>query len=139
MTFSEFKVKYLSVFGFVFGITEKENIGGVEVEMANFYYLPIMMIDKDEFEILFKNGNFRDLTISRPLVKRGICIKSTTMNSLEGYEGENFGYKAESFLFGAPNYTDSLIDGYIQGYPVQVKTSFSWGNGTSNSNNIWCS
>lgn len=136
MTFSEFKVKYASVFGFVFGITETETINGAEVEMANFYYLPMLMIDDAEFEIIFKNGNFRDGSKSRPLIKRGICINSISMDTLEGYDGENFGYKAESFLFGSPNYTDSLIDGYIQGYPVQLKTSFSWGNGTSNSNNI---
>lgn len=136
MTFSEFKVKYASIFGFVFGITEKENIGGDVVEMANFYYIPTMMIDEAEFNIIFQNGNFRDTTKSRPIVKRGICVNSITMDSLENYDGENFGYKAESFLFGSPNYTNDLIDGYLQGYPVQVKTSFNWNNGTSNSNAI---
>ena len=128
MTFKEFKEKYAEIFAFVFGVTRDKE--------AVFYYLPTILIDKEEFNLLFTNNTFRDSVNSKHVLKKATIINSVSMEELGKLEGENYGYKAETFLFGSPNYTNSLIDGYLQGYPVQVKTSFDFGNGTSNSNNI---
>lgn len=128
MTFKEFKEKYAEVFAFVFGVTRDKE--------AVFYYLPTILIDEEEFNLLFTNNTFRDSVNSKHVLKKATIINSVSMEELGKLEGENYGYKAETFLFGSPNYTNSLIDGYLQGYPVQVKTSFDFGNGTSNSNNI---
>lgn len=128
MTFKEFKEKYAEIFAFVFGVTRDKE--------AVFYYLPTILIDEEEFNLLFTNNSFRDSVNSKHVLKKATIINSVSMEELGKLEGENYGYKAETFLFGSPNYTNSLIDGYLQGYPVQVKTSFDFGNGTSNSNNI---
>lgn len=128
MTFKEFKEKYAEIFAFVFGVTRDKE--------AVFYYLPTILIDEEEFNLLFTNNTFRDSVNSKHVLKKATIINSVSMEELGKLEGENYGYKAETFLFGSPNYTNSLIDGYLQGYPVQVKTSFDFGNGTSNSNNI---
>ena len=128
MTFKEFKEKYAEIFAFVFGVTRDKE--------AVFYYLPTILIDEEEFNLLFTNNTFRDSVNSRHVLKKATIINAVSMEELGKLEGENYGYKAETFLFGSPNYTNSLIDGYLQGYPVQVKTSFDFGNGTSNSNNI---
>lgn len=128
MTFKEFKEKYAEIFAFVFGVTREKE--------AVFYYLPTILIDEEEFNLLFTNNTFRDSVNSKHVLKKATIINSVSMEELGKLEGENYGYKAETFLFGSPNYTNSLIDGYLQGYPVQVKTSFDFGNGTSNSNNI---
>ena len=128
MTFKEFKEKYAEIFAFVFGVTRNKE--------AVFYYLPTILIDEEEFNLLFTNNTFRDSVNSKHVLKKATIINSVSMEELGKLEGENYGYKAETFLFGSPNYTNSLIDGYLQGYPVQVKTSFDFGNGTSNSNNI---
>ena len=128
MTFKEFREKYAEIFAFVFGVTRDKE--------AVFYYLPTILIDEEEFNLLFTNNTFRDSVNSKHVLKKATIINSVSMEELGKLEGENYGYKAETFLFGSPNYTNSLIDGYLQGYPVQVKTSFDFGNGTSNSNNI---
>lgn len=128
MTFKEFKEKYAEIFAFVFGVTRDNE--------AVFYYLPTILIDEEEFNLLFTNNAFRDSVNSKHVLKKATIINTVSMEELGKLEGENYGYKAETFLFGSPNYTNSLIDGYLQGYPVQVKTSFDFGNGTSNSNNI---
>ena len=128
MTFNEFKEKYAEIFAFVFGVTRDNE--------AVFYYLPTILIDEEEFNLLFTNNTFRDSVNSKHVLKKATLINAVSMEELGKLEGENYGYKAETFLFGSPNYTNSLIDGYLQGYPVQVKTSFDFGNGTSNSNNI---
>lgn len=128
MTFKEFKEKYAEVFAFVFGVTRDNE--------AVFYYLPTILIDEEEFNLLFTNNAFRDSVNSKHVLKKATIINTVSMEELGKLKGENYGYKAETFLFGSPNYTNSLIDGYLQGYPVQVKTSFDFGNGTSNSNNI---
>ena len=128
MTFKEFKEKYAEIFAFVFGVTRDKE--------AVFYYLPTILIDEEEFNLLFTNNTFRDSVNSKHVLKKATIINTVSMEELGKLEGENYGYKAETFLFGSPNYTNSLIDGYLQGYPVQVKTSFDFGNGTSNSNNI---
>ena len=128
MTFKEFKEKYAEIFAFVFGVTRDKE--------AVFYYLPTILIDEEEFNLLFTNNTFRDSVNSKHVLKKATIINSVSMEELGKLEGENYGYKAETFLFGSPNYTNSLVDGYLQGYPVQVKTSFDFGNGTSNSNNI---
>ena len=128
MTFKEFKEKYAEIFAFVFGVTRDNE--------AVFYYLPTILIDEEEFNLLFTNNTFRDSVNSKHVLKKATIINTVSMEELGKLEGENYGYKAETFLFGSPNYTNSLIDGYLQGYPVQVKTSFDFGNGTSNSNNI---
>ena len=128
MTFKEFKEKYAEIFAFVFGVTRDNE--------AVFYYLPTILIDEEEFNLLFTNNAFRDSVNSKHVLKKATIINAVSMEELGKLEGENYGYKAETFLFGSPNYTNSLIDGYLQGYPVQVKTSFDFGNGTSNSNNI---
>lgn len=128
MTFKEFKEKYAEIFAFVFGVTRDKE--------AVFYYLPTILIDEEEFNLLFTNNAFRDSVNSKHVLKKATIINTVSMEELGKLEGENYGYKAETFLFGSPNYTNSLIDGYLQGYPVQVKTSFDFGNGTSNSNNI---
>ena len=128
MTFKEFKEQYAEIFAFVFGVTRDNE--------AVFYYLPTILIDEEEFNLLFTNNTFRDSVNSKHVLKKATIINAVSMEELGKLEGENYGYKAETFLFGSPNYTNSLIDGYLQGYPVQVKTSFDFGNGTSNSNNI---
>lgn len=128
MTFKEFKEKYAEIFAFVFGVTRDKE--------AVFYYLPTILIDEEEFNLLFTNNTFRDSVNSKHVLKKATIINAVSMEELGKLKGENYGYKAETFLFGSPNYTNSLIDGYLQGYPVQVKTSFDFGNGTSNSNNI---
>ena len=128
MTFKEFKEKYAEIFAFVFGVTRDKE--------AVFYYLPTILIDEEEFNLLFANNTFRDSVNSKHVLKKATIINAVSMEELGKLEGENYGYKAETFFFGSPNYTNSLIDGYLQGYPVQVKTSFDFGNGTSNSNNI---
>lgn len=128
MTFKEFKEKYAEIFAFVFGVTRDNE--------AVFYYLPTILIDEEEFNLLFTNNTFRDSVNSKHVLKKATIINTISMEELGKLKGENYGYKAETFLFGSPNYTNSLIDGYLQGYPVQVKTSFDFGNGTSNSNNI---
>ena len=130
MTVIDFQKKYgdANVDTLVIGFTEKA--------MAKFVLIPMNEIDESIFNILtnYKGERFRYTTKNKLYLKSLPTYKEISMEELGNYEGENFGYKAEKFLFGEINYTDSLIDGELFGFKCQLKTSFNFGNGTSNSN-----
>ncbi len=124
MTVTEFKKAYAECDGILLGW----NDGDVVI----FSYFPVADMTASTWKALGE-GSFRKLrTNERILRARGLDV--TSMAKIDACEGENRGYKAESYLFGAPNYTDSKVDGVWNGKKVQLKTSFTSGNGTSRSN-----
>jgi hypothetical protein len=78
--------------------------------------------------------NFRQYKRNERWLKSLMEIERIPMNELEKIEEENNGYRAEIFLFGESNHTESKIDGTLYGRNWQLKTSFKNGNGSSNSN-----
>lgn len=112
-----------------------------------FYKLPIRSMTADIFYTLFSKNNhddydFRIITKGYDKKHRNVQIieeltafDMVKYSDLEKYDGSNFGYKCESYLFGKCNYNhDDLVDGYLNGKGVQVKSSINHGNGYASSN-----
>lgn len=102
------------------------------------YRIPLKGLSEEDFNVLFsenskKKRDFRVITKgSKGSYKsRNIQLLESLRaeevikyNELESFFGQNFGYKAESFLLGKCNYNHAdLVDGYYKGEAVQVKAS----------------
>lgn len=102
------------------------------------YRVPLKGLTEELFNVLFsENSNgerdFRIITKGSKgsfkarnvqAVERLTACEVISYKELKNYFGCNFGYKAESYLFGKCNYNhEDLIDGYYNGEAVQVKAS----------------
>lgn len=125
MTFSEFKNTY-----------SKANVEALILgynfdNIVEFRMVFLNMMSEDEFFAITRGTDtFKAVKRNIPTLNNFMLVETITLEELEKYEGENLGYKAESFLFGKPNYSNSLIDGKYHGFNVQVKTSIN--SATSN-------
>ena len=130
MTLKEFKEKYgrENVDTLVLGYTDKT--------IAKFVLIAMNDIDDIIYDMITngKGERFRHTRKNNLYLRSLPVYKEIDMKELERYEGENFGLKAEKFLFGEIEKTGSLVDGILYGFKCQLKTSFNFGNGTSNSN-----
>ena len=130
MTLKEFKEKYgrENVDTLVLGYTDKT--------IAKFVLIAMNDIDDIIYDMITngKGERFRHTRKNNLYLRSLPVYKEIDMKKLESYEGENFGLKAEKFLFGEIEKTGSLVDGILYGFKCQLKTSFNFGNGTSNSN-----
>ena len=130
MTLKEFKEKYgkENVDTLVLGYTDKT--------VAKFVLIAMNDIDDIIYDMITngKGERFRHTRKNNLYLRSLPVYKEIDMKELENYEGENFGLKAEKFLFGEIEKTGSLVDGVLYGFKCQLKTSFNFGNGTSNSN-----
>ena len=130
MTLKEFKEKYgrENVDTLVLGYTDKT--------VAKFVLIAMNDIDDIIYDMITngKGERFRHTRKNNLYLRSLPVYKEIDMKELESYEGENFGLKAEKFLFGEIEKTGSLVDGILYGFKCQLKTSFNFGNGTSNSN-----
>lgn len=98
----------------------------------------ILMLDDITENVLYimtqGKDNFRQYRKNERWLKSLGEYKRIPLAELEKIKEENNGYRAEIFLFGESNHTESKIDGTLYGMNWQVKTSFKSGNGSSNSN-----
>lgn len=126
MTAVEFKNKYNEVDLIVMGWSDGETA----------YFSAIAVCDFTDglLKMLTSDGSFRK-TRKNERILRNHIIKEATMAEIDACEGKNRGYKAESFLFGAPNYTDSKVDGELGTFKVQLKTSFDCEDGSTSRSN----
>ena len=130
-TFTEAMAKYTKedVNAFMFGFNDKKTKEAVIV------IVPMVAFDEDIYKILINNDNVYKATYKAvKYLENCYEVARCDMEYLETLEGSNLGYKAETLVFGKPNHSDSLIDGVWKGYNVQMKTSFTKGNGVSTSN-----
>lgn len=133
MTVTEFKKVYAECDGLMLAWNLKET--------AYYSYIPMEEIDEDVWELITHgNNNFRRRTTNKALLMRHIVVE-TDMENILNSRGTNKGYKAESWLFGDDWQEEEteerrIVDGIWKGKKVQVKSSYSLGNGTSNSNSF---
>lgn len=109
-----------------------------------FYAIPINKLSADVFYQLFSKNSkgeydFRIITKggskkrkNTHIINKLQAFEVVSYAELSQYEGSNFGYKCESFLFGACNYNHAdLIDGYYNGVASQLKSSIKHSIGGS--------
>lgn len=83
-----------------------------------------------DFRVISKGGNRKRKNTH--IINKLQAFTVVSYKDLSQYEGSNFGYKCESFLFGACNYNhNDLIDGYYNGVASQLKSSIKHSIGGS--------
>lgn len=124
MTVAEFKVKYAECDGILLGWNDGDTV--------ILSYFSVADMTASVWKALGA-GHFKKLRTNEKLLRaHGLDIAS--LAEIDTCEGKNRGYRTEAYLFGAPNYTPNKVDGIWNGKKVQVKTSYTEGNGVSTSN-----
>ncbi len=115
--------------------------------LAKVSLIPIADLENDEwlFNNLFSTGNFRrKSTHAKALMTYYRKEFTTDFSVVEKLYAENsdaeHGTTAERWLFGNGRLNDGKLDGILtidgKEYKVQCKSSYTFGNGTSNSNKL---
>lgn len=95
-----------------------------------FRFVMLDSISADDFYAITNGGKdcFKAVKRNARYLANQMLVEEMSLEDFDKLEGSNRGYKAEMALFGKINTTDSLIDGVLHGFNVQVKCSI---NGSS--------
>jgi hypothetical protein len=128
MTYEEFQVKYDEIQLIILAYTADDGY-------ISFRSICVQDMTEDDWYALTQGGdNFRAVKRNKKWLESLNEIAHVPFEEIDRINEENFGYKAEVWLFGKANHTTDLIDGYYYGMSCQLKTSRNIpGNGTSNS------